>query len=191
MRRVLIIDDEVGFAGAVSRRLAALGYDPAVATRLDAGVREARALSPDVVLLDLHLPDGDGTSVIDQLSAAPSRPEVIILTGDGSPTYVDRALQAGVWAYVIKGGSFKEIEDALTGAFQYREGKSSEAPPSLVLDGVIGSSAVMQVCLQHLAHAAASDASVLLTGEAIKRGGVDKVLPLGAIAAEVLRQGRS
>ena len=186
MSKILIIDDEATFAAAVRRRLSSAGYDALVATRLDAGLQEAETHAPDVVLLDVHLPDGNGLSVIERLTGGPGRPEVIILTGDEDPQGVDHAVHSGAWAYVIKGGPFSDVEDAVKTAMQYRDSRDAPEREPLELAGVIGSSTAMKACLARLGCAAASDASVLLTGES----GTGKELFAWAIRQNSRRRAR-
>jgi len=76
---VLIVDDHQGFRGAARRLLEAQGF-VVLGEAVDAagGLQAARDLQPDVVLLDVMLPDGDGLLVADQMSALPNPPMVVL-----------------------------------------------------------------------------------------------------------------
>ena len=66
-------------------------------------------LQPDLVLLDLHLPDLDGISVARTIVEVCPTTRVVMLTMDASPARQAEALQNGVHAYVIKGASRREL----------------------------------------------------------------------------------
>ena len=84
MGQVLIIDDDPDYAEMMSRYVAGLGHHARTAGHLRAGRQAAFDYRPDVVLLDVNLPDGNGLDAIRDLLEIPSRPEVIVITGEGS-----------------------------------------------------------------------------------------------------------
>jgi two-component system, NtrC family, response regulator len=93
-------------------------------------------------------------------------PEVIILTGIGDPDGAELAIQEGVWDYLVKPSPIKQIILTLKRALRYREERRCDrAPVSLTLAGCVTVSARMQPCLDQVAHAAWSNAAVLITGE--------------------------
>lgn len=99
MTRVLVVDDEPQILRALRINLAARSYDVAVAPDGSSALRQAAEWHPDLVILDLGLPDLDGLEVIHGLRGWTSVP-IIVLTGrDGSA--VD-ALDAGADDYVSK-----------------------------------------------------------------------------------------
>jgi PAS domain S-box-containing protein len=71
----------------------------------------ARARRPDLILLDLHLPDMLGTEVFDRLQAEPDTAgiPVVVVSADATPTQVDRLLQAGVAGYLTKPIDVREL----------------------------------------------------------------------------------
>ncbi|HUO48431.1 MAG TPA: PAS domain S-box protein [Acidimicrobiales bacterium] len=71
----------------------------------------ARANHPDLILLDLHLPDMLGTEVFDRLQAEPGTAgiPVVVVSADATPTQVDRLLQAGVAGYLTKPIDVREL----------------------------------------------------------------------------------
>jgi CheY-like chemotaxis protein len=101
---VLMADDDVRFMGALSKRIRALGFtviecqDAYMATDL------ARRHNPDVILLDVNMPAGNGDSTHERLSKIPETAEipVIYVTGDQSQRVRDRAEQLGAFAIVRK-----------------------------------------------------------------------------------------
>jgi len=101
---VLIVDDHSGFRRRARRLLEAEGY--AVVGEAEdgaGGVAAARALSPDLVLLDLNLPDTDGFAVAEQLTAAPDAPAVVITSTRDAADVADRVRACGARGFVPKG----------------------------------------------------------------------------------------
>ena len=91
---------------------------------------------------------------------------MIIITGRGDPDGAELAIKNGAWDYIQKSSSTKEMLLPFVRALQYREEKNARKPPTaLKLNGVIGKSPTMKVCLDLLAQAAHSEVNVLLTGE--------------------------
>jgi DNA-binding NarL/FixJ family response regulator len=79
MRRLLIVDDHAGFRAAAARLLAAEGFEiVGEAENGVAGLRKARELVPDVVLLDVGLPDFDGFEVAERLARLEMPPAVVL-----------------------------------------------------------------------------------------------------------------
>lgn len=79
-RRILVIEDEPDIAGLLRRYLRRAGHEVMIAATATDGLRQAKALRPDLITLDVHLPDVDGYTLLDWLQADPStRPIPVIL----------------------------------------------------------------------------------------------------------------
>ena len=76
-------------------------------------LRIASALAPDVVLLDLELPDLDGLAVLQRLKALERATAVLVITMHDNPVLVRRAVEAGASGYVLKGIGRRELLAAL------------------------------------------------------------------------------
>ena len=92
--RALIVEDEPALLRALRINLRARGYDVGTASAGREALAEARRRPPDLVLLDLGLPDLDGTEVIRELRSWCSAP-VIVLSGRSGSTDKIGALDAG------------------------------------------------------------------------------------------------
>jgi len=68
-------------------------------------IRLAQKLKPDVVLLDIRMPDGDGLSTLEKLRAKVPGSRVVMLSTYDNPTYVARAVALGASDFVLKGSS--------------------------------------------------------------------------------------
>jgi two-component system KDP operon response regulator KdpE len=106
--RVLIVEDEPGLLRALRIDLRARGYEVLAAGTGREALAQARRSPPDVVLLDLGLPDGDGTAVITALRGW-SRAPVIVLSGRTSAQDKIGALDAGADDYVTKPFAMDEL----------------------------------------------------------------------------------
>jgi len=106
--RVLIVEDEPALLRALRINLRARGYDVGVASAGREALAQARQRPPDVVLLDLGLPDLDGTEVIRDLRGW-SRAAVIVLSGRAGSGDKIGALDAGADDYVTKPFDMEEL----------------------------------------------------------------------------------
>ena len=106
---VLIIEDEQRIREGLARRLAELGYDvDSVLAGLE-GLESVVAQPPDVVVLDLGLPDVDGREVLKMIRAVSSVP-IIVATARDDESEIVRVLDAGADDYVIKPFSAEQLE---------------------------------------------------------------------------------
>ncbi|MEQ8254004.1 MAG: sigma-54 dependent transcriptional regulator [Smithellaceae bacterium] len=166
MGKVLIIDDNEFYAEALSEMIGSFGHNVVCAGTAEDGLKSARSSSFDVVFLDIHLPDGNGLVLLPKIHATPSAPEVIIITGFGNPDAAELAIKNGAWDFIEKPLEKKLIELPLIRALQYREAKKNKGTPSVLKrESIIGSSSIMEKCLELIAQAAANDVNVLITGE--------------------------
>lgn len=101
---VLIVDDHSGFRRRARRLLEAEGFDVVgEAENGRHGVEAARALSPDLVLLDVHLPDTDGFAVAEELAGDDPAPAVVITSTRDAADVADRVRACGARGFVPKG----------------------------------------------------------------------------------------
>jgi len=166
MAHVLVIDDDKILGQFLCRMITGFGHRASYAASRQEGLRLAQELLPDVVYLDVHLPDGSGLGILPSLREVSSEPEIIIITGAGDPGSAELAIKNGAWDYIVKPGSLQDISLPLMRALQYRAAKQDRGPVAVLKrEGIIGDSSAMRDCLTSLARAAASDISVLITGE--------------------------
>jgi DNA-binding NarL/FixJ family response regulator len=102
-RTILIVDDHAAFRRIVRAVLEADGYD-VVGEAPDgrAGLSAALVLKPDVVLLDVRLPDMDGFAVALSLAAGGDGPAVVVTSSSDDPLYPARAARSGARGFVAK-----------------------------------------------------------------------------------------
>jgi two-component system NtrC family response regulator len=166
MSNILIIDDDPEVCTTMESLVTRMAYSCFTANSLTEGLETLADHDVDVVFLDVRLPDGDGLSALAQIKDAPSRPEVIILTGRGDPDGAELAIQGGVWDYLVKPTPIKQTRLTLKRAMEYRaEKQTKKGLVALNTDGVIGKSPAMRKCFDMVALAAESAFSVLISGE--------------------------
>ena len=113
-RRILIVEDHEDGREALATLLRLNGHDVYVAANGRAGLALAEARRPDVVLVDIGLPDLDGYEVGRALRAAfGARIHLVALTGYGQPMDRERALEAGFEAHLVKPVASGEITEIL------------------------------------------------------------------------------
>jgi DNA-binding NarL/FixJ family response regulator len=79
-------------------------------------IEQAEKVNPDVILLDIRMPDGDGLSTLEKLRAKMPDAVVVMLSTYDNPTYIARAVALGASDYVLKGSSRDDIIATITAA---------------------------------------------------------------------------
>lgn len=132
--RVLIVDDHAVVRGGLSKFLQ-VHKDVEVVGEAENGaeaVRLARQLQPNVVLMDLKMPEMDGVAATREIRSKQPGVRVIVLTSFAEDNMVQGALQAGATGYLLKNVSGAELANAIRAANAGRITLSSEATEALV-----------------------------------------------------------
>jgi DNA-binding NarL/FixJ family response regulator len=112
--RMMVVDDHPMWRDAVARDLGDAGYEVVAAVGEGRqALRVAAAVRPDVVILDLHLPDLPGVEVAQGLAAFDQPPRVLVLSASGEHEDVLEAVKAGASGYLVKSASREEFLDAV------------------------------------------------------------------------------
>jgi len=112
--RVMVVDDHPMWREAVARDLTEAGFDVVAAPGEGAqALRAAGAVRPDVVVLDLQLPDMSGVEVTHGILATCPQSRVLILSASGEHQDVLDAVKAGATGYIVKSASRAEFLDAV------------------------------------------------------------------------------
>ena len=137
--RVLVVDDHLFFRGCLIQWL---NRQETLSCCGEAGtVAEARhavaELRPDLVLLDLRLPDGDGMDLIRELSETHPQTRIIALSQLDEDTYAPRALRAGARGYVMKSEATEAALSAIQTALRGETYVSRRVAARLTRSGVL------------------------------------------------------
>ncbi|MBV5284561.1 MAG: sigma-54 dependent transcriptional regulator [Methyloversatilis sp.] len=108
--RLLLVEDEALFARAVTRRLGSAGYACQHATTLLQAREALGGFAPDVVLLDLRLPDGHGLDLLAELNGDNRAAPVVVLTAYGEVEDAVRAMKLGAADYLKKPVDLEELQ---------------------------------------------------------------------------------
>jgi two-component system KDP operon response regulator KdpE len=151
-----VIDDDTSLLRVMRVALSALGYDVDTATTGAQGISDVALHSPDVVLLDLGLPDMDGVEVIHGLrgwSAAP----IIVLSGRADSTDKVEALDAGADDYVTKPFGMDELLARMRAVSRRFGGEAGDSPRVELGDLIV------DLAAKRVIHADGNGADVRLT----------------------------
>jgi two-component system, OmpR family, KDP operon response regulator KdpE len=126
--RVLVIDDEPAIRRFLRASLSAQGYQVIEAQTANGALELFRRNTPDVVVLDLGLPDGDGLDIIKELRDGGSAAPIIVLSSRTDEAGKVRALDLGADDYVTKPFGVEELLARLRAALRHRLQQQGEKP---------------------------------------------------------------
>src|SRR6266576_2917500 len=170
-RHLLLVEDESALREAVAEQLTDRGYHVEQADSGEAAIKRLADFAFDVIITDLRLPGIDGSAVID--AALDRYPDIvaIVVTGFGTVKDAVEAIKRGAWDFVSKPFQIDELLHALNAALEQRRLKSENAYLRAQLDeryrfeGLIGKSPAMKRLFQLLETVAATNSTILVTGE--------------------------
>ena len=186
MAVIVVIDDDPIVCKMICKTLQDKDYECHTAYTLSQGMEVVRQSLPDLIFLDLSMPDGNGLTWMDAYMETPSSPEVIIITSTGSEKSLEEAISKGAWDFIQKPVSVRMLHHLVHQTLRYRKDKGTgKERVALKLPGIVGESQSLHRCLQEVAQAASSSAPCLIHGET----GVGKELIARAIHANSDRHG--
>jgi len=129
--RILLVEDHEELWDFLSRRLQRRGFEVELAHDGQEGLDKARALRPDVILLDMNLPVMDGWTAARELRADPNtqRTPIIALTAHAMSGDRGRVLEAGCDDYHPKPVDFARLLEQIDAALLRRDEKEAEGDP--------------------------------------------------------------
>ena len=170
MREALIIEDEPNERLGLSALLDAEGFRTRTADSLASARRRLAESVPELVLLDLSLPDGSGLELMEDFGGA-SRPDIIVLTGHATVDSAVQAIRAGARDYLVKPIEPARLREVVLAV------ANEMGPLGTAADGqsrrtgrtrfghLVGASRAMQEVYRLIERAAPTDAPVLIQGE--------------------------
>ncbi|KAA3618886.1 MAG: sigma-54-dependent Fis family transcriptional regulator [Calditrichaeota bacterium] len=170
--KILIIDDDKLITWSLSRDLASIGY--AIETTADgkSGIKKFSNYAPDLVLLDLKLPDMSGLDVLKALRAESEETIIIMMTAYATVQTAVEAVKLGAADFIKKPFTCEELKIIIDKAIETQELSNKvaiinkELKSKFGINQIIGESPQMQEVIQLIDKIAKSDAeTILLTGE--------------------------
>jgi DNA-binding NtrC family response regulator len=165
--RILVVDDEADIRGLLKEILSEEGYEVDVAANAGQARASKAKQTPDLVLLDIWMPDVDGITLLREWSATPTDGcPVVMMSGHGTVETAVEATRLGAFDFVEKPLSLAKLLRTVERALD--AGKRRRAPgktlvPQLMVP--VGKSKLMQQLRTELQQIAANPSSVLLIGE--------------------------
>ena len=172
MGKVLIIDDEKQILGLLSRIIGLEGYEVLQAATCKAGLRQMEQHSPEVVLCDVFLPDGNGVDLVSDLKKLRPLSEIILLTAHGNIPDGVQAIKNGAFDYITKGDDNNKIiplvakaMEKASAAYQQQKKEATFVGRQYSFDTIVGKSPAIQAAIALAQKVSATEVPVLLTGE--------------------------
>jgi len=115
MKTILLIEDDKKITLAIGIRLKSMGYEVASAEDAVTAVTQARKSEPDVVIIDINLPGGDGFMVAERLKSLleTAATPIIFMTANKQPGLKERAKKLGAVAFLEKPFDATQLTDAI------------------------------------------------------------------------------
>ena len=172
MNTILIIDDEPIIRKLLARMMELEGYEVFQAADRASGLKLLTAKTPQLVLCDVFLPDGNGVEMVKEIKELQPETEVILLTAHGNIPDGVQAIKNGAFDYITKGDDNNKIIPIISRAMEKINSRPVQPSGSTVVpvresafETVLGHSRGLQQVIQLARKVAVTDVPVLLTGE--------------------------
>jgi two-component system, NtrC family, response regulator AtoC len=170
-KQILIADDDPSIRLLLRNFLEGEGYDTSEAKSGGDVLRMLPQSTPDLMILDLKMPEWDGIEVMKKLGEQNIKVPVLLMTAHGTSNSAIQAIQAGAFDYLTKPFELDDVLLTLRRFFEYQElaaevkklrGQLERPDPS---DRIIGRTGAMQEVYKTIGRVARSDSTVLIWGE--------------------------
>jgi two-component system nitrogen regulation response regulator GlnG len=171
MPTLLIVDDEPSIRHAFRRAFRPPECEVIEASSAGQALRELRARRPDVVVLDIHLPDADGLKAFEQIRAFDARIPVVLITGHGTTELAIEAMKHGAFDLLLKPLEYAQLREQIGRALASSLLMSVPAVPTSTppgpgeVDALLGRCPAMQEVYKAIGRVAGTGATVLILGD--------------------------
>jgi DNA-binding NtrC family response regulator len=173
MQTLLIIDDEPNVRYSLEKGLGSDSLQVLVAGTAREGIELARTATPDVVILDVRLPDLTGLEALQQIQSFAPRLPVIIITAFATTETAITAMQQGAFEYLLKPVNLSQLRAVVGQALEVSRLRSvpavfeqdAETDNDDRVDRIVGVSAAMQDVYKNIGRVAGQNVPVLVLGE--------------------------
>lgn len=170
--RILLIEDHGDSAAWMRQILVREGYDVAIAHDGADAVRQREAAQPDLILMDLRLPDIDGLDLLERFKAAQPDLPVVMVTAHGSVTGAVDAMKRGAFNFIEKPVDVDVLLAVIEKAADYlrlrdenKRLRQQVREEQALLGGMVTKSEMMRQVFSLIRSVAPTDANVLIAGE--------------------------
>jgi two-component system response regulator AtoC len=171
-RSVLVVDDEADVRTLLTDLLTEEGYKVRPADTAAKAVAEIEKDLPDLVMMDVQLPDQDGIALLRQLKKEHPELEMIVMTAFGGSSTAIKAMEHGAYDYVTKPFEIDDLLATLKRVFEHADMSHEVSALRLELgksaadrERIVGASKPMLEVFKLIGKVASADATVLVTGE--------------------------
>src|SRR5262245_23979988 len=167
MSKLLVVDDESIICHSFRRVFASPEVEVLTAGTVAEGWRRVEQDRPDVLVVDLQLPDGSGLDLFERVRQADPKRPVILITAHGTTETAIEAMKRGAFDYLAKPIDLEHMSQLLGRAFEAARLMREPAvlPDDPGVDRIVGRSAVMREMCKQIGRVAPQDANVLIVGE--------------------------
>jgi two-component system nitrogen regulation response regulator GlnG len=171
MITLLVIDDEESILHAFRRAFRAPEFSLHIAGTAAEGLARLAQVKPDVVVLDLHLPDATGLDTFEQIHRGDARLPVVLVTGHGTTDLAIEAIKRGAYEYLLKPLELPQLKELIT---QAAAGRRLMTEPAVIPqagsvpdkgDVLLGRCPAMQEVYKAIGRVAQQDVTALILGE--------------------------
>ncbi len=165
--KILLIDDDLDYVSVLLKRLQASGAKVITAHSAQEGLKLARQNDPDIVLLDVILPDQQGFEIVPEIKDIEEQMPIIMISSHGDTELVVSAMKAGASDYVNKSLSYEELWEKIATLLEMRHTlyTEKELKSTFGENKILGKSPQIKNLIREISKIANSDAPVLLRGE--------------------------
>jgi two-component system response regulator AtoC len=170
-KRILIADDDGAIRGLLKDFLGGEGFETIEARSGKEVLQAAGAAEPDLLLLDLRMPEWDGMEIMRRLKERDMSVPVVVMTAYGTSSSAIQAIQLGAFDYLTKPFELEDVLLTVKRFFEHEQLASEVRKLRGQLEGrdlterIIGNTPSMQAVYKMIGRVAQTDASVLITGE--------------------------
>ena len=168
---LLVIDDEESILHAFRRVFREPEYTVRTAPSARLGIHCCGHCPPDVIVLDVNLPDMSGLEAFDRIREGDARVPVVVMSGQGTTDTAIEAMKRGAFDYLVKPLELDQLRGVIAAAVKaggmmrvpavVADGEPAAAPP----DALVGRGPAMQQVYKDIGRVAAQDVTVLILGE--------------------------
>ena len=170
-KTILVADDDASIRSLLKQLLADEGFAVHEASTGIEVVDKVKESSPDLVIMDVRMPELDGIEALARLKSTNPKTAVLIMTAFGSSNAAIRAMELGAFDYITKPFELDKISHTVKRVIEYRDLTSEvqvlrdEISSLVQTERIVGNSPAMQEVYKTVGKVAKADATVLITGE--------------------------